>query len=136
MIVVAEREIAPVTVKETIEEKRMRLEQAKLPGDILKVKLTGALDIAGAGDVEMPFSIISGNSNKVIVDFTDVTFLASIGIRILMKAARAIGNRKGRLVVFNPTDDARKVLRSTGIDTIIPVVADESAAIAECGRCA
>jgi anti-anti-sigma factor len=70
----------------------------------------------------------------VIVDFTDVTFLASIGIRVLTKAARAIGNRKGRLVVFNPSDDAREVLRSTGIDTMIPVVVDESAAVAECSR--
>jgi anti-sigma B factor antagonist len=41
---------------------------------------------------------------------------------------------KGRLVVFGPTDEARKVLRSTGIDTIIPVVADEAAAIAECNK--
>ena len=62
-----------------------------------------------------------------------MTFLASIGIRVLVKAARAIGQRNGRLIVFNPTDEARKVLRSTGIDTIIPVVADEKAAIAECG---
>jgi len=120
-------------MQEKLKEERMRLEQTELSGDILKVKLTGALDIAGADEVEMPFSIISGKYNRVIVDFTDVTFLASIGIRILVKAARAIGNRKGRLVVFNPTEDARKVLRSTGIDTIIPVVADEKAAIAECG---
>ena len=112
----------------------MRLEQAELAGDILKVKLTGALDIAGTDEVEVPFSTISGKYNKVIVDFTNVTFLSSIGIRILMKAARAISSRKGRLIVFNPTDDARKVLRSTGVDTIIPVVADESAALAECSR--
>lgn len=112
----------------------MRLEQVELPGDMLKVKLTGPLDIAGAGEVEMPFSLIAGKYNKVLVDFTGVTFLASIGIRVLMKAARAIGNRKGRLVVYNPSDDARKVLRSTGIDTVIPVVADEKAAIAELSK--
>jgi anti-sigma B factor antagonist len=110
----------------------MRLEQIELPGDVLKVKLTGPLDIAGAGDIDMPFSIIAGHNNKVIVDFTDVTFLASIGIRVLVKAARAIDLRKGRLVVFNPSEDARKVLRSTGIDAIIPVVVDEPSAIAAC----
>ncbi len=110
----------------------MRLEQIELPDDVLKVKLTGPLDIAGAGDIDMPFSIIAGHNNKVIVDFTHVTFLASIGIRVLVKAARAIGLRKGRLIVFNPSEDARKVLRSTGIDTIIPVVADEPSAIAAC----
>jgi anti-anti-sigma factor len=110
----------------------MQLEQIELPGDVLKVKLTGPLDIAGAGDIDMPFSIIAGHNNKVIVDFTNVTFLASIGIRVLVKAARAINLRKGRLVVFNPSEDARKVLRSTGIDAIIPVVVDEPSAIAAC----
>ena len=112
----------------------MRLEQTSLPGDILLVKLAGPLDIAGAGEIEMPFSVISGHNNKVIVSLADVTFLASIGIRVLVKAARAIGSRKGRLIVFGPTDEARRVLRSTGIDTIIPVVADEKAAIAECSK--
>lgn len=112
----------------------MRLEQTSLPGDILLVKLAGPLDIAGAGEIEMPFSVISGHNSKVIVNLADVTFLASIGIRVLVKAARAIGNRKGRLIIFGPTDEARRVLRSTGIDTIIPVVADEHSAIAECSK--
>lgn len=109
----------------------MRLEQAELPGDILLVRLKGALDIAGAGEIEGPLTGISEKYGKVIVSFTDVTFLASIGIRLLVKAARAIAKKNGRLVVFNPSEDARKVLRSTGIDSIIAVVADEKAAIAE-----
>lgn len=112
----------------------MRLEQVSLPGDALLVKLTGPMDIAGAGEIETPFTVISGKHNKVIVDLTNVTFLASIGIRVLVKAARTIGNRQGRFVIFGPTDEARRVLRSTGIDTIIPVVADEAAAIAECNK--
>lgn len=112
----------------------MRLEQVDLPGDILLVTLAGPLDIAGAGEIETPFSALSGKHSKVIVDLANVTFLASIGIRVLVKAARAIGNKKGRLIVFGPTDEARRVLRSTGIDTIIPVVADRTAAIAECNK--
>jgi anti-sigma B factor antagonist len=112
----------------------MRLQQVELPGDILMLKLAGALDIAGAGDLETPLGDISSKRSKVIINFTDVTFLASIGIRLLVKAARAVGKNNGRLVVFNPSDDARKVLRSTGIDTIIAVVADEKAAIAECNK--
>ena len=112
----------------------MRLEQVGLPGDVLLVKLAGALDIAGANEVELPLGSISENYNKVIISFAAVTFLASIGIRVLVKAARAISKRNGRLVVFGLSDDARKVLRSTGVDTIIPVVADEKAAITECSR--
>jgi anti-sigma B factor antagonist len=111
----------------------MRLDQVGLPGGILKVKLIGPLDIAGAGEIDAPFSAISSKNNKVIIDFKDVTFLASIGIRLLVKAARDIAKRNGRLVVFSATDDARKVLRSTGIDTIVAVVADEATAITACG---
>jgi anti-anti-sigma factor len=112
----------------------MRLEQSNLPGEILLVKLFGPLDIAGAGEIEMPFATISGAHSKVIVNLADVTFLASIGIRVLVKAARTIRAKKGRLVIFGPTAEASRVLRSTGIDAIIPVVADEQAAIAECNK--
>jgi anti-anti-sigma factor len=111
----------------------MRLDQVGLPGGILKVKLTGPLDIAGAEEIDAPFNAISSRSDKVIIDFKDVTFLASIGIRLLVKAARNVAKRNGRLVVFSPTDEARKVLRSTGIDSIVPVVVDEAAAITACG---
>lgn len=112
----------------------MRLEQISLPGEVLLVKLTGALDIAGAGEIETPLHTLSAKHSKVIVDLAGVTFLASIGIRVLLKAARAIRANKGVLAVFAPTDEAQRVLRSTGIDTIIPVVADQATAIAECNK--
>ena len=112
----------------------MRLDQAELPGNILRLSLSGSLDIAGAGEIDMPFSIISGSRNKVILDMSQVTFLASIGIRILVKAARGIGNRGGRFVIFNPAEESRRVLRSTGIDTIILIVTTEAEAIAECSK--
>jgi anti-sigma B factor antagonist len=110
----------------------MNLEQAALPGGIVKVKLIGSLDIAGAGQIDQPLAAIAAKHDRVIMDFSRVTFLASIGIRILVKSARTIGNRGGRLVVYDLSSDARKVLRSTGIDAIIPTVSDEASANAEC----
>lgn len=114
----------------------MRIEKTELPDGVLKVELVGALDIPGVSEIELPFSIIAGEYDKVVVDFTNVTFLSSIGIRILVKIARTLAVRKGRFVIYNPATDARKVLRSTGVDTIITVVSDESSAIAECTTCA
>ena len=108
----------------------MKMEQSELPGSILKVKLTGPLDIKGAQEIEMPFSVIGGSRNKVVVDLSGVSFLASIGIRVLVMTARAIGNKGGRMVILGPNDDARRVLGTTGIDKIIPIAADEAAAVA------
>lgn len=112
----------------------IKIEKSDVAGGIHKIKLTGALDIAGAAEAEMPMSVAAGSSNKVIVDMSGVSFLASIGIRVLVATARTIHKRGGRLVLFGTSEDARKVLRSTGIDAIIPSVANEAAAVAECNK--
>jgi len=119
---------------EYLRSKEMRMDQVELPSNVLRVGLAGSLDIAGAGEIDMPFSVIAGHRNKVIVDLGGVTFLASIGIRVLVKAARAIANKGGRLVIYNAGAESRRVLHTTGIDAIIPLVADEAAAIAECNK--
>lgn len=107
----------------------MKIEQTELDGGILKVTLTGAFDIAGAADADMPFSIIAGSREKVMVDFSAVEFLASIGVRVIVKAAKPISARGGTMVIVNPNTAAAKVLAATGVDTLVPVVADEAAAL-------
>lgn len=107
----------------------MRIEQQDIEGGIHKMTLNGSLDIEGASAVELPFNEVAETHKKVIVDMTGVDFLASIGIRVLVKAAKTIGSRGGRLAVFNPNEAARSVLASTGVDSIVFVVDDEAAAI-------
>jgi hypothetical protein len=46
----------------------------------------------------------------------------------LVKVARAIGNRGGKVVLIGPNEAARKVLASTGVDTIVTIVDDYAAA--------
>ena len=108
----------------------MKMTKEELEGDVLRVTLAGSFDIAGAGDVDMPFAVISGSRRKVVVDFGEVDFLASIGVRVLVKAARAMGTKGGKLALYNPNEAARKVLASTGADTLIVVTDDEASAIA------
>ena len=108
----------------------MDISQEDLDGGVHKVVLTGAFDIAGASDVDMPFSVIGGSKDKVLIDFSGVDFLASIGIRTIVKAAKAMGGRGGKMAIVNPNDAARKVLTATGVDTIVSVVDDEASALA------
>jgi anti-anti-sigma factor len=105
----------------------MKMEQLVLPGNILRVKLTGPLDITGASKIDMPFCVSQTN---IVVDLSGVSFLASIGIRVLIMTARTLGSKGGRLVVYSPSEEAIRKLRETGIDDIIPITATETAAIA------
>jgi anti-anti-sigma factor len=55
------------------------------------------------------------------VDLSDVEFLASIGIRLLMLSAKSIISRGGRMVLLSPTPEVKSVLEITGIPAIIPI---------------
>ena len=106
----------------------MQMTQEELPGGVLKVVLTGSLDIAGSAKVDLPMNVIAGSRDRLVIDFRGVDFLASIGVRTLVKVARAIGNRGGKVVLIGPNEAARKVLASTGVDTIVTIVEDDAAA--------
>lgn len=109
----------------------MHMVQKEISDEILKVELSGSFDIAGAADVDLPFNVIAGTWSKVAVDFSDVDFLASIGVRVLVKSARTMAARGGKMVVINPGEAARKVMTSTGVDQIVPIVNSEPEALAQ-----
>ena len=70
----------------------------------------------------------------VIVDLEGVTFLASMGIRSLVMAAKAAGLKKRRLVVIKASTDVEQVLIASGLDSLIPLAADVEAAMAVCEK--
>lgn len=106
----------------------MKLSQEIVDGDIYKMTLHGALDIAGSAHVDPQFEMAVAKQKKLIVDIADVDFLASIGIRTLVKSAKALAEKGGRMAVYGAQEAPQKVLESTGVDRIIMLVADEDAA--------
>lgn len=111
----------------------MRIDHEDVGGGVVRASLTGSLDIAGAAEADPALAAIAAGAERVALDMSGVEFLASVGVRSLMKAARALSAKGGRLVVFGADDAARKVLRSTGVDQVIAVVEDEAAALAALG---
>jgi anti-anti-sigma factor len=102
-------------------------------GPTAKVGLVGRLDIAGAEVVALPLATLAGGKTSVIVDMSGVTFVASIGLRHLVLATKALSRRGGKLVLVNPTDLVRDVLVTTGLTDMMPIVATESEAYALLG---
>jgi anti-anti-sigma factor len=100
----------------------MELHYRELEKKIRLIKLIGQLDIAGVGEIETQFQgYCAGENPRVLVDLSEVDFLASIGIRLLTLSAKSIASRGGRMVLFSPTPDVRNVLEITGTPAIIPV---------------
>lgn len=95
-----------------------------------RIKISGRLDMPGTEAISLRFANLSASSaRRVVVDLTEVSFLASIGIREFITNAKAQQLRGGRLVLFVGDNTAvAKTLQVTGIDMLIPMFAELSEA--------
>jgi len=102
----------------------MELQYSELENNIRLIKLMGTLDIIGTGEIETRFAeYCGGEKARVVVDLSEVEFLASIGIRLLTLTAKSIASRGGKMVLLNPVPEVHHVLDMTGIPAIIPIYA-------------
>lgn len=83
------------------------------------VVLEGELDTAAAADVEKTLQpLYNSNGRDVIIDCTQLEYIASSGLRILisiLKGAKAGGSR---VVLKNVNDDIQSVFQLTGFINI------------------
>jgi len=93
-----------------------------------RVILKGKLDIAGAQKIELPLATMAGTRSNLVIDMVGVDFIASIGIRQLVMAAKAVARGAGRLVLLAPTPAVTDVLESSGLIDLLPVVRSEDEA--------
>jgi anti-anti-sigma factor len=108
----------------------MQISTEELADGITKIALDGRLDIAGAAAVDLKMNIVAGSANKLLVDLKNVTFLGSMGLRSIVLPARAVRSRGGKVVLFGPAEMVESVLKTSGIDSLLPIYHDLSAAIA------
>jgi anti-anti-sigma factor len=102
----------------------------ELPGGIIRVILEGSLDITGASAIDMQMNIIAGSRKAVLIDLANVTFIGSMGLRSLVLPARAIKNHGGKIALLNPNENGAQVLKTSGIDALLPVYHDLETATA------
>jgi len=107
----------------------MELQYSELNNGIRVIKLNGKLDVLGAGEIETKFTgHCAGGKVHVLTDLSEVSFLASIGIRMLIVNAKSIAGRGGKMALVNPVPEVKHVLELSGIPSIIPIYSDVESA--------
>ena len=102
----------------------------ELPGGFTRATLVGRMDIDGAMAIDEPFRALGRLRRKLIVDLTGVTFMASLGLRTLVVAARSLSELGGRMTLANPQPNVEKVLETSGIGDLVGVHPSVEAAAA------
>jgi anti-anti-sigma factor len=98
-------------------------------GDLGKrVALIGRLDIAGAGKIDMPLKELADSKTNIVVDMSEVDFIASLGMRSLVIAAKTLMRDARTLVLLNPTPLVADALTKAGLYALLPMVNSDSEA--------
>lgn len=100
-----------------------------LPGVVI-IYLVGRMDNTGANEIESKLKEITSQADtSFIIDMSSVDFLASLGLRILLLTAKEVIRHGQKFVVIKPTHGVATVLKSAGIDSLIPVFTDQETAL-------
>ena len=108
----------------------MDMDVTDLGNNTVKIALHGRLDTPGVDQIELRFSAtIVPKGKNAIVDLSDVSFVASMGLRMFISVARSVAGKDDKLVLLNPQSLVNEVFTNAAISQIIPVVFDEQEAL-------
>jgi anti-anti-sigma factor len=87
------------------------------------ITIDGRLDSAGSDQIATRFSAMSsGAKPAVVVDLSQVSFLSSIGIRLIIQNAKALQGKGGKMVILTGDNEhVSGTLESTGINSLVPI---------------
>jgi anti-sigma B factor antagonist len=101
-----------------------------LDNGIIRVQITGRLDVASAEELELEFtaSLVPITAHAV-VDLAGVDFIGSMALRTFITCAKALARKHGKLVLFGAQPAVQQVLEIAALNAIMPIVSDLESAV-------
>lgn len=96
-------------------------------GDILILRLHGRLDVFSTPDIEKKIADhVRGGQRKLLLNFNDVTYMSSAGIKMLLALTVKLRLVSGKLVLCSPSSIVQHILKASGFFNVIEIVDTES----------
>ena len=86
------------------------------------VKVTGDVDIDSKARLEAAMLQPGVAPRNLILDLSGVTFIDSLGLRLLLEVHHGCQMRSGSLLVAAPSDAVRRVFELTKLDEVLTVI--------------
>ncbi len=95
------------------------------------VSFSGQLNSGNASNAETDIvALITQGHRNFVFDFTNLDYISSAGLRVVLVAAKRLKPEKGRLVLFGMQPQVREVFDISGFLNILDVVESREEAIA------
>ena len=99
--------------------------------DVVVVRAKGRFYSNDAQAVEAGLAeAIGSGALRLALDLTEMDYISSAGLRVLLKVAKQIQRAKGKVVLFGLRPHVREVFSISAFDRIFSIHVDRAAAIA------
>ena len=97
--------------------------------DIHIVAITGSLDSTTSPEAQKSLDTVVAGSKKVLLDFSELDYISSAGLRVLLGAAKQLRASRGTLGMFGLNQSVREVFEISGFSSILSVYQSEAEAL-------
>lgn len=95
------------------------------------VALSGELDALSAPECEKTLlALVTGDRSRLIVDFQDLAYISSAGLRVLLSSGKAMHAKGGEMIFAQAHGMVHEVLEMSGFLTIFALHDSLDAALA------
>ena len=103
----------------------MKVEQERSGGK-LAFRIEGEINAITAPELKKELdSAFDGDVTELVFDVTDVPYISSAGLRVLLESQNAIDDREGRMEVKGVNEAIMEILKVTGFTSFLNVTPAE-----------
>ena len=85
-------------------------------------KLTGRVDGTNADHYDLEISTLLKSADQSFsIDLSGLTYISSLGLRVLLKTAKALKEQNKKLILSKPNSEILDLLLMSGFDKIIEI---------------
>ena len=87
----------------------------------LTLYIEGRIDTLTSQDLEKEINDEMGNFESLILDFTDVEYISSAGLRVLIATQKKLKEDDIPFVIKNVNDTVNEIFKMSGFDKILKI---------------
>jgi anti-anti-sigma factor len=88
---------------------------------MITLALNGELTAMTAERLDAAVASAMEDTDHLTLDFKDLEYVASMGLRVLLNTRKALGAKGGKFIIRNVSEDVMNILKITGLNTVLTI---------------
>ena len=93
----------------------------EMNGKELTIEIEGRVDTITSPELDQMINDSAKNAESLVLDFANVEYISSAGLRVLLKAHKAMSKKSG-MTIKNAGEDIQEIFEITGFTDILNIV--------------